>query len=411
MELFLSANSIDITPDYSIPLSGFAERSSVYTDVHDRLEINLTALKQGEQIVLLYSFDTIFVPYEFELLIANQFNIPEECIWMMASHTHFAPSLDKEKPVLGEVDDEYYTIVKNKLLELTQTVVESEFKKVSIEYGSSTSELNVNRRKKLWRPKKGGGLFRKVLLYPDYEGVKDDSIHTIKLINESGKVETILWNYACHAVGFPKRNSVSADFIGHIRMKIREEYNTEKLPVIFMLGFAGNLKPDVSVATNTRWQDKLGYLFQLGAKYMRFPGMDAYSEWIDMLWGEVNSSLSKTEKAYAAKIKTAQTEIPLNRIIGNSDKSIRFKKLELFNKEFVGISSEVFAEYKEHVKNVLEKETINIGCLAGTYIYLPTDKNVKEGGYEVEMFQSRFGIDGEFKNGIDVKIREALQRL
>lgn len=412
MELLFNSCKIDITPQEAVPLSGFAERSGVYDSIHDKLEINLAAIKQGTQTILLYSIDTLFAPLEFEELIAKEFNIPVECIWVMATHTHFAPSLDKDKPGLGALDKQYYEVVKSKLKLLTTQVLEGSYKKVRVEYGSSISQLNVNRRKKLWRPKQGFGLYRKVLLYPDYYGVKEPTIHTVKFINEKGTVESVFWNYACHPVGFPQRNNVSADFIGYIRDKLRKTYNDEELPVVFSIGFAGNLKPDVSVVTNTRWYDELRYKFQLGPKYTRFPSMEYYTKWNELLWQDVKESMSDSTYGEASSITVSQTELPLSDVIGsNNTTPIRFKKLTIFGKEFVGISAEVFAEYKDIVTEAIGNNTINIGCLAGTNIYLPTDKNVKEGGYEVDMFQSRFGIEGKFKNNIDEKIRQALNKL
>lgn len=418
MDLFLSAGSIDITPDKPIALAGFAERHGAYSRIHDRLEINLAVLKQEEKYVLLYSIDTLFVPEEFTQTVIDkfgtQYNLLEKDIWMTASHTHFAPGLDREKPGLGRVDDNYYQLVSEKLVQLTQNTLTAEYKMVSVSYGTGKSSLNVNRRKKLLRPKGGLKLYWKTLMYPDYDGVKDDDIHLIHLKNDAGQSEMILWNYACHPVGFRHRSQVSADFPGLIRNELRGYLENEKLPVLFFIGFAGNLKPDVTPVTHTRFKDKLNYFFQYGPKYTRFPSTEHYLDWIGLLWNEIKKVLKSSANLSIAQLTTTQYKLPLSEIIGDDDKhSIDFRKLSFAdNICFIGLSAEVLAEYKDIVAATLNNSTtLKIGCVAGTRIYLPADKNISEGGYEVHWFQHRFGIKGDFKPGLDEKIKNALMQL
>lgn len=418
MDLFLSAGSIDITPDKPIALAGFAERHGAYSKIHDRLEINLAVLQQEGQYILLYSIDTLFVPEKFTQIIIEQFgaqyNLQEKDIWMAASHTHFAPGLDREKPGLGRVDDNYYEQVLEKLVLLTQNTLTAKYKKISVSYGRGKSSLNVNRRKKLLRPKGGLKLYWKTLMYPDYDGVKDDDIHFIQLKNESGHSEMVLWNYACHPVGFRHRSQVSADFPGLIRNELRGYLQNEKLPVVFFIGFAGNIKPDVTPVTHTRFKDRINYFFQLGPKYTRFPSTSHYLDWIGLLWKETKAVLKSATDTPVTKLSVTQYKLPLNEIIGeDSTHSIDFRKLSFGNNiQFIGVSAEVLAEYKDIVAALLNNHsTVKIGCLAGARIYLPADKNIAEGGYEVHLFRRRFGITGDFKENLDEKFKDAISRL
>lgn len=417
MELLLSADSIDITPQKPTALFGFAERHGVYSQVHDNLEINLSALKQNNKLALIYSIDTLFAPEEFVQLVLDkfgaQYNIAEKDIWMAATHTHFAPSLDKEKPGLGDFDDAYYKMVSENLLLLTEKVLTASFKKVTISHGTSKSQLNVNRRKKLLRPKSGLSLYNKVLMYPDHDGVKDDTIHVLNLINEEGNTEMVLWNYACHPVGFVHRSQVTSEYIGIIRGQIRSHFNNDNLPVVFLIGFAGNLKPDITAVTHTKLKDRIRYIFQLGAKYTKFPRTSYYMQWTEMLWNEVKPAIDNATVQATSTVNTTQVDLSLAELIGDYKHKVHFKKLNLTDDiQMLGVSAEVLVEYKDIVANVLHSQSlINVGCLAGTRIYLPTDKNVQEGGYEVHWFQHRFAIEGEFKKGLDKKVRDVVSQL
>lgn len=412
MQILLSASSVDITPVHPIPLSGFAERKGVYRQVKDKLEINLAALKLDGKTVLFYSIDTLFVPEAFEQLITEKYNIDSKDVWMVASHTHYAPSLDKEKPALGKMDDSYYQDVKVKLLALTDKVLSAEFREVTITYGSGTSELNVNRRKKLLRPKGKFGLYWKVLMYPDYDGAKDDDIHVLKFLYEDGATALVLWNYACHPVGYPHLSRVTSEYVGAVRNNLRGKYEKEQLPVVFLIGFAGNLKPDLTPVTHTRWKDRLNYFFQLGPKFVRFPSTSYYTAWTEKLWGEVENVLGDMHPLNVTSGNTSQYNLPLSAVIGDSAHHIHFKKLTFGNDlSLLGVSAEVLAEYKQEVYALVKCKTINVGCLAGTRIYLPTDKHVSEGGYEVHGFGKKFGIDGEFKSNIVTKVLDAISKL
>src|SRR5690606_29409086 len=99
-------------------------------------------------------------------------------------------------------------------------------------------------------------------------------------------------------------------------------------------------------------------------------------------------------------------------VIGDSAHHIQFKKLTFGNDlSLLGVSAEVLAEYKQEVYALVKGKTINVGCLAGTRIYLPTDKHVSEGGYEVHGFGKKFGIEGEFKSNIVTKVLDAISKL
>ena len=413
--VYLSAGHIDITPNKPIPLFGFATRTGAYTNVHDQLEVNLTALKHDGKLVLLYAVDTLFVPISIEDEILNkfgeQYGITRADIWLMASHTHTAPSLDKTKPGLGTFDEAYYQFVVSKILNLTEQVLNAEFKEVSVEIGQVKSVLNVNRRKKLWRPGGKFGLRRKTLIYPDHDGAKDDRIQLIKFVDKQEEVKSVLWNFACHPVGFVKRTEVSADFVGFVRNTLRAQTKSE-LPITFAIGFAGDAKPDVTAVTHTKWMDRLGYFFQYKPKYTKFPNMGYYNQWVDKLIAEVNIAYNNASQRKTIELTTAHTAISLNEVIGSTDRQLHFKKLSIADSlHFVGVSAEVLVGFKDVVAEVLGSNTMNIGCLAGTDIYLPTGKNISEGGYEVEIFKEMFGVEGQFKTNVDEVVRRALSSL
>lgn len=417
MSIKISSHSINITPDKPYPLCGFEERRTDSEGVHDTLEVNLSILQQGSSYILLYSVDTLFVPTDFiEIILkgfGSKYGLKKEHIWIGASHTHFAPSLDKNKPELGGFNEVYYTFVVSKLMELTSTCFEQEFVGVNVLSSATTTSVSVNRRKQLLRPEGGFRLRKKVLLYPDHNGLKDETISLLRFVDGSNKTIAVLWSFACHPVGYTE-NKVSAEYIGLIRCKIREKYQDESLPVLFFIGFAGDIKPDITAVTHTKWVDKLGYFFQYKPLHVRFPNVQAYRQWVDLLWNDMQDLFIEKEAGLIkGDITTNHREVLLDSIIGDySHETIVFKKIRLGNwLQLLGVSAEVLVGYKEIAQDATNTPTICMGCLAGTKIYLPTDENVREGGYEVNIFKKKFGVKGEFKKELNQLFRSIIKSL
>lgn len=407
-----------ITPNHPVPLAGFADRVQNYDSISGDLEINLIAIKEYDKYYLLYSIDTLFVPEGFvsEIIaqIGNKWSIKEEQIWMCASHTHFAPSLDVEKPHLGDCDSSYYSYVQQQLLALTTSVLSGMFSKASIQYRSGDANLNINRRKKLLRSEKGRLLW-KTLMLPNHSGRKDTRLHLFSIISESGKTLALLWNYACHPVHAFKRNSVSAEYIGTIRNKLRKHFSDTKLTVGFFQGFAGNIKADITTVTHTKLSDQVRYLFQLWPKYTRFPSEEMYQSWVDLLWKNVQGILqSDAQKKVEKGVVASMQKEPLGNIIGTVDeRQMIFKKLSL-GKEltFISISAEVVTEYTDILKKLFPGQTVIATAYTdATRIYLPVDIMLHEKGYEVDGFKSLFSIDGAFKPSLNKKISAAIEAL
>lgn len=414
----ISTGSIDITPQKPIPLFGFAERSGVFSKIKDNLEINLSVLRIQDSVILLYSVDTLFVPGDFVQTVVGSFGtkygFDEKQVWMTSSHTHFAPSLDAGKPGLGAFNETYYRFVLDRLLTLTEKVLAGATGQVELSYGNTKSVLNVNRRKKLWRPAKGFGIRRKILMYPNYSGVKDDNIHLVKFSGNDGTPQLIIWNYACHPVGNVHRHEVTAEYIGWVRKELRKYYNNPNLTVIFMLGFAGNLKPDITAVTHTRAIDKIRYFFQLKPKYTRFPSTSVFAEWCNCLWEEVKSAVDNTSPVVCDSVTCTAYSIKLAEIIGDDyNHRLHFRKMQFGNDLiFIGISAEVLAEYSSIIHRMFAgKQVITVGCLPDTRLYLPADRNVLAGGYEAHGFKHRFHIKGDFVRGIEKRIKEAITHL
>src|SRR5690606_14266215 len=136
----------------------------------------------------------------------------------LASHTHYAPMLDRLKPRLGDLDEA--------ALERWCSALTSAFTDMprpvpchGVRRGSGESLAATSRRRpwpwptavRLFRRKRGG-----VYMADNPQGPVDRSIR-VWVWTGAGKPLAVLWAFACHPTGFPDKNAISAEFPGVVR--------------------------------------------------------------------------------------------------------------------------------------------------------------------------------------------------
>src|SRR5205823_2249450 len=197
---FLSAASVDITPDRPLPLAGYVNRRAPSRGVADPLELNALLLRAPGQSVAILTADLLFVTTELKAQLLD------------AVPCH-------------------------------------------VDYRTGAADHAINRRRPGWR-----GVRRA----PNPAGPRDETLHLLTFSDPTDRPLAVLWSYACHPVGFPTVTRVSADFPGVVRRALREAHGAE-LPVLFLQGFAGDVRPR-EVGATTRFGRRLAELV-LGARF------------------------------------------------------------------------------------------------------------------------------------------------
>ena len=242
----ISSHRVNITPSKKIPLAGFTHRTDSYHKTDSELEINGLRLVQDNVEIFIISVDTLFVTNimikELVLSLSPDYNLKEDQFMLVSSHTHYAPSIDKSKPKLGEVDSEYYTFVLDQLKLLVLTLLKKSLTKVDIYLASQeTKGIMISRRKLVWVLRKKIIPWRMLANYPNHNEEIDSNLSLIYFKeHNTGKVHTVLWNIACHPVMYHFHNHLSGHFPSDIRQYIRKKHN---VPILFLQGFSGDVRP------------------------------------------------------------------------------------------------------------------------------------------------------------------------
>jgi len=207
--LNVSAGRADITPNEPQRLSGFVSRRANFKRVNDRLEVNGALLGDGVHRVLFLSFDLLYVgPGLSEALTsycAAQYGVENSAVFLTASHTHFAPSTDETKPLLGEANAAYIHDVEVAAKRLVDELFSRQGKTVELQLLTTHSDAAVNRRLMRWIVGPPKGLQRTAVIAPNPDGPVDRAIYVLAAKDGEGAVSAVFWNYACHPVAFPRQ--------------------------------------------------------------------------------------------------------------------------------------------------------------------------------------------------------------
>src|SRR5207237_7654952 len=265
---FLSAGSIDITPDRPPPLAGYPERRRPSSGVADPLELNALLLRAPGQTVAILTADLLFVTAELKArllqAVGARLGLDEASLLVGASHTHTAPALDPGKPRLGPCDPDYAALVTERAAELLGRLAAIDPVPCHVDYRTGAADHAINRRRPGWHVSLRHLPYRGVRRAPNPAGPRDETLHLLTFSDPTDRPLAVLWSYACHPVGFPARTRVSADFPGVVRRALRDAHGAE-LPVLFLQGFAGDVRPR-EVGATTRFGRRLVELV-LGARF------------------------------------------------------------------------------------------------------------------------------------------------
>ena len=409
-----AAGKREITPELPVVLARFGGQQA--SRVSDPLEVNAVVVRCDGKPFIFVSSDVLYISNDIRRQVLEQVRkteaIEEEDLFWGATHTHYAPAVDPMKEGLGEVDLTYLDYFIDETVGLLTDLLTGPSEPVRVSYVASVADLAVNRRKTVWY---GSLLHREVRNYPNPKGPRDSTLHGLVFRNESGSVSAVVWSWACHPTSHYDRTQVSADFPGRVRARLRQLHNDDTLPVLYYQGFSGDLRPN-ELDRRLLARPRVAQLNRLvhGPRFAA-PSPESFSQWTGRVADAVEVAFlgpAEVEPRFA----TGRASIPLSELLDGPvpDDVFTVHAVEpVDGVVMIGISAEVVTQYTDVVKRAFDGKTVvPVGCVDGTYGYLPTEKMIGEGGYEAERFFGPLGLGGcTFKSGLERKIEEILDRV
>ncbi|MEX2461437.1 MAG: neutral/alkaline non-lysosomal ceramidase N-terminal domain-containing protein [Paenibacillaceae bacterium] len=419
--LKLGTSKVDITPEEPLPLAGFGHRKGHYSGIHHRLYLRIFFFQQldceGRDVhALLVQADLIWWGTDriVNLLqtIKERWNVPESRVILHATHTHCGPQTSNALlPSLGAADEHYLGQLETKLFQGIDEAYEN-LEPVLLEKATGECQIGVNRRKQI----KG-----QLIMAPNFEGPGDPEVQVIRFRHENThELKGILFHYACHPTTTAD-NWISSEFPG-VAMEIIEKETGAKV-ASFLQGCSGDLRPALI---------KNGEFYRGDDGDIRRFGKMLADVILDVLEGEMESMQPCCIKGISRDIRLPLQDIPTQEslytkreeggIVGEwstflLEDSTRLRpnigfQMNLLHLakglSFLSMNGEVVVEYGLFIKQKYGGQVLPLPYSNGMIGYIPTAKQIDEGGYESNESTMYFGLPASFDKKIEGLIHNTI---
>ena len=404
----------DVTPrDRPVRLAGYASRQTPVSAVLDAIEIAALLLEGGRRRCLILSFDLMIVGRELAEMIQprlHQLGFRPGEVMMLASHTHCAPATDSACARLGTPDPQFIRDATEAVERLVRRMLGEQPRKICLEVFRGNLDHAVNRRSYWPFPtydRTQGLQWAGVTFSPYPAGPRDEraTVILIRAVDERTPLAAFS-HYACHPTSVTPPEAISADYPGAIRRQLRDSFGN--IPCLFAPGFCGDITPRLVPAEQR---------LSLGQRFARFrrmviagytvPAITAADSvaWRESLAARLGAIIAggPSQTLRPDGVRSGYSAIPLNAFFAGMvpDKKLNVQILQLGDAlEVFALSAEPTVDWQRILDEASPQaaRTIRLytGYLGDVFGYLPTARQVREGGYEVNGFQSLFGMSGRF---------------
>jgi hypothetical protein len=408
-----------ITPPLKTHMGGYGSLYvKHFVGIHDDLFVKTLLLDDGRRRIVLMTCDLLMHDYALTETIGeyieSRHGIPRGNLVLSYTHSHAGPALEGYDP--GQASPEY----ENFLLDRMKSCIDRACVNIvegRMEFGSAEGDWNINRRLIV------NGQMR---LAPNLSGNKDRTINILKLSDTAGQCKALFLNYACHPVTLGDTLWISAEFPGRLCQVLDTHFYG--CTTMFFQGAGANSRPLITAGPDNKWK---------GCSFEEVDGM-ASAMAISVRNALDSGKLQPVAPDLAARqfLVTLETEVYPKEFfqkvlddpkLADSPPTLNEARLVLERYDrtdntvplhaaiirladgiyIASLCGEVCLEVKQEIEKVFEgKRLIFIGYCDGT-AYIPDDKLIDEGGYEVDGSVVEFCLKGRFKKGINLKLREA----
>lgn len=405
-----AAATLPITPGHPLPLAGYTGREGNFEQVDSGLEANILVLDDGNSTLAIVSIDTLFAGEELAGCVRSSAGYKPVRLLLVASHTHSAPGLYEGKPLLGSVNPAYLEAVGHSIGATIERLVPASVP-ANFHYGHTLAKGNMYRRRN-WiavsrKPLRVG---RECVMAPNPNAKTHTDLQMI-VIGDPRAPTAVIWSWPCHPVAAPGHAAVSADFPGMVRTALRNHFGKEQLPVLYLPGFCGDIRPDIRGSRMSIRNIARHAMLPIVPFAPNSP--ETFRTFCEAV---ARSAVTVADRVVqidsSSVLRTASSGFPIGRYMEpQQDISMDIVALRAGEFSAVFVGAEVCSPYYDLLGHDATEPCILTGYTGSVFGYLPTETQVAEGGYEAGAFFPAFGLKGRFTAGIEKDFTEAVTAL
>ena len=428
-----------ITPSERTMMIGFGAVFGVpFADIHDDLFVRTLLLQDGAgEKVLLVAMDLLFhddsLAKALRKYTAEKYGVSEDNLHVSYTHTHFGPA------VKGYDFTWYTESYEMFLLERACRCIDRAFlnqHRGTLQFGSVQGEWNISRRLQ----KDGKMYFR-----PNPDGECEKNLYLLKLNDESGRMRALVMNFACHASNLfaDAYHSISAEYPGRLCQRIEGEFYG--CTALFFQGFGSDAKLKAGMKSSAFQQisyDECDEVALSMTARIRNQLLQGKMETLPVQLGsrvfQIELPLDIRARSFYEEQSAYYSGTPGKRFCPKQSEGIQDGRNLLW----------ACADYVlDHYDELPETVTLNCGvirinsrfyiasmggepgCNIGSVLrenlgearvlcfgyndaiaYIPSDKMIREGGYEAEGSVTEYRLKGSIRPGVDALYTAGFRR-
>lgn len=398
---------VDITPAKSMWLAGYAGRKEpAKGTVHSLWAKALVFEDKSGNRAAIVTTDLIGLTREISdtvgKRVAKKTGIAREQILLNSSHTHCSPVVRGCAAIVYDLTDaqqkdvnEYAKLLEDNLVNLIVQASQS-MSDATLTYGEDKATFAINRR----------GRYN-----PD--GPVDHTVPVLRVSDDAGKTKAILFGYACHntTIGI---SQYCGDYAGFAQIALEKKY--PGVTALFMIGCGGDANPHPRRTLE---------LAEQHGNSLSDAVVRAMEKTMDPVKGPVKVKFQRTDLPFVDPpsksdllARQGQGDVYSQRLTkhllsqldqkGAIDASYPFSvQIISFGDDLtlIGLGGETVIDYSIRLHEELSNRRIWVaGYCNEVFAYVPSERVLKEGGYEGGGAMKYFGIHGPFKPGVEDRV-------
>ncbi len=410
-----------ITPKQPLWLAGYANRK--HPSEGTRLELYAKALAledaAGKQAVLVTT-DLLGLPKEVSDHIREQlqvkFNLSKAQVLLNSSHTHSGP-------VLGSSLSDIYPLnetEKLKIIQYTHTLESQiivlvgkalkDLEPARLYSQNGVTRFQVNRR---------NNNEDSLALLTELKGPNDYAVPVLKVVNAKGKVKAIAFGYACHPTVL-NDYKWSGDYPGYAQLELEKNHQGATALFFQSAGADQNPLPRRTEARARQYGRELAAsvdrVLEEEMKELSPTLKTAYTE-IDLPLDNPPSEaelLKVAEDTSAAHNQRWARRMLAERKQGKKNRTsypYPLQAWQLGDQLLLGLGGELVVEYAIRLKQLYGLKTFVLGYSNDVMSYIPSERILKEGGYEGATSQMVYGLPASWAPGIEGTIINGMKEV
>ncbi|MBS1855915.1 MAG: neutral/alkaline non-lysosomal ceramidase N-terminal domain-containing protein [Acidobacteria bacterium] len=408
---------VDITPEGPIWMSGYASRNHPSEGVRQHLYTRALAIDAGGGRVVIVTTDVVGIPATLADAVAararQQFGIERARLVLNASHTHTGPVVWPNLSMMWDLPEAEQQKLRDYAAHLQDAMVEAIGKAIAdlaparLSLGFGEAGFAVNRRQ--YTP-------RGVVIGVNPDGPVDHQVPVIKVAGTDGKVRGVLFAYACHNTTLTGEfYELSGDYAGVAEAQLESDYPGSV--ALFMQLCAGDQNPNPR--SKPELVDQHGRALAAEVSRVMQGTMRPLRGPVRAAWVMTRLKFAPQPRSvYEADLVNPKASPALrNRArkmlagpvtdVAYPVQALRFAK----DLTLLTLGGEVVMDYDLRARREYPGEPLIVAAYSNSVMcYIPSERVLKEGGYEAVDNLIYYGQPGPFAPGVETDVFTAIHR-